>query len=73
MLPKLPSFRYSLYRILPRQLCPSPMNPGLQEHLNDPSVFLHVALSLLQLWGSSAHSSMSNMNLTDCNYDINWE
>ena len=42
------------------------MNPGLQEQLNDPLVFVQVALSLLQLWVLVAHSSMSAMKSTDC-------
>ena len=42
------------------------MNPGLQEQLNDPLVFVQVALSLLQLWVLIAHSSMSAMKSTDC-------
>ena len=37
---------------LPVQLYPSPENPGLQLQLNDPSVLLHQAPSLLQLWVS---------------------
>ena len=41
------------------------MNPGLQEQLNDPLVFVQVALSLLQLWVLVAHSSMSAMKSTD--------
>ena len=45
--------------ITPAQLCPSPLNPGSQEQLNNPSVFVQVALSLLQLWVFWAHSSMS--------------
>ena len=53
-----PNFQCSLYRILPRQLCPSLMNPGSQKHLNDPTVFEDMVLSLLQLRRSSAHSSM---------------
>ena len=73
MLLMLPNLQYLLCGILPRQLCPSPMNPGLQEHLNDPSVFEHVAFSLLQLLGSWAHSSMSEMNLTDRNHNRSWE
>ena len=39
---------------------------GLQEQLNDPLVFVQVALSLLQLWVPVAHSSMSAMRSTDC-------
>ena len=38
-----------LLRILPRQLCPSPVNPGLQEQMNDPAEFAQVAFLLLQL------------------------
>ena len=38
-----------LLRILAQQLCPSPVNPGLQEQMNDPAVFAQVALPLLQL------------------------
>ena len=45
------------------------MNPGLQEQLNDPLVFVQVALSLLQLWVLVAHSSMSEMKSTDCTHD----
>ena len=42
------------------------MNPGLQEQLNDPFVFVQVALSLLQLWVLVVHLSMSAMKSTDC-------
>ena len=41
------------------QLCPSPVSPGLHVQLNDPSLLLHKAFSLLQLWVSCAHSSIS--------------
>ena len=51
-------------KILPRQMCPSPINPGLQEQWNDPAVFVQVALSLLQLWVALAHSSMSELEST---------
>ena len=37
------------YFSLPLQFCPSPLNPGLQTHLKDPSELSQVALSLLQL------------------------
>ena len=56
-------------KILPWQMCPSPVNPELQEQLNDPKVFLQVALSLLQLWVSLAHSSMSELESTHRTYD----
>ena len=51
-------------KILPWQMCPSPINPGLQEQWNDPAVFAQVALSLLQLWVLLAHSSMSELEST---------
>ena len=51
-------------KILPRQMCPSPINPRLQEQWNDPAVFVQVALSLLQLWVVLAHSSMSELEST---------
>ena len=35
------------------------MYPGLQAHLNDPAVFVHVA-SIWQLWVLSWHSSLSD-------------
>ena len=38
-----------LLKILAQQLCPSPVNPGLHEQMNDPAVFAQVALPLLQL------------------------
>ena len=38
-----------LLRILPRHFCLSLVNPGLQEQMNDPAVFAHVAFLLLQL------------------------
>ena len=41
-------------------LLPLPVNPGLQEQLNDPLVLLHTALSL-QLCLSDAHSSISKI------------
>ena len=53
---------------LPVQLYPSPVNPGLQVQLNDPSVLLHKAPSLLQLWVSWAHSSISERELTDIDH-----
>ena len=46
-------------------LCPFPVNPCLQEQLNDPSVFVQVALFLLQLCISPAHSSMSKIRSTE--------
>lgn len=49
---------------LPVQLYPSPVCPGLQVQLNDPSVLLHKAPSLLQLWVSWTHSSISKRELT---------
>ena len=52
------------YFLTPAQLCPSPLNPGLQKQLNNPSVFVQVALSLLQLWVSRANSSMSEIKST---------
>ena len=57
-----------LYTILPRQLCPSPMNPGLQEQLNEPSLLVQVALCLLQVWALLRHSSMSERESTDYTY-----
>ena len=56
-------------KILPWQMCPSPVNPGLQAQLNDPAVFLQVALSLLQLWVSLTHSLMSELESTHRTYD----
>ena len=44
---------------VPVQLYPSPVSPGLHVQLNDPSLLWHKALSLLQLWVSCAHSSIS--------------
>ena len=43
-------YEIMLLRILPPQFCPSPVNPGLQEQMNDPAVFTQVAFFLLQLW-----------------------
>ena len=40
------------------------MNPGLQEQVNDPSVFVQVAFPLLQLRVFSKHSPMSEMRST---------
>ena len=36
-------------KILPWQMCPSPINLALQEQLNDPAVFVQVALSMSEL------------------------
>ncbi len=52
-------YTFSLENYVPVQLHPSPVNPGLQEQLNDPSVLLHKPPSLLQLWVSWAHSLIS--------------
>ena len=60
-------------RILPWQMCPSPIDPALQEQLNDPAVFVQVALSLLQLWVSLAHSSMSKLESTHRAHDHDYE
>ena len=60
-------------KILPWQMCPSPVNPGLQEQLNDPAVFEQVALSLLQLWVSLADSLMSELESTHCTHDNDYE
>ena len=60
-------------KILPRQMCPSPVNPELQEQLNDPTMFLQVALSLLQLWVSLAHSLMSELESTHRARDHDYE
>ena len=60
-------------KILPRQMCPSPVNPELQEQLNDPTMFLQVALSLLQLWVSLAHSLMSELESTHRAHDHDYE
>ena len=46
---------------LPMQLCISPLNPCLQMHLNDPSVFKHMTFSLLHLWVFVSHSLMSKI------------
>ena len=60
-------------RILPWQMCPSPIDPALKEQLNDPAVFVQVALSLLQLWVSLAHSSMSKLESTHRAHDHDYE
>ena len=60
-------------RILPWQMCPSPINPGLQEQLNDPAVFVQVALSSLQLWVLVAHSSISELESTHRAHDRDYE
>ena len=60
-------------KILPWQMCPSLVNPGLQEQLNDPAVFEQVALSLLQLWVSLADSLMSELESTHCTHDNDYE
>ena len=44
--------------LLPVQLLPSPVYPGLQVQLWDPSVLLHTAL-MSQLWVLIIHSSVS--------------
>ena len=49
------------------------VNPGLQEQLNDPAVFVQVALSLLQLWVLVAHSSMSELESTHRAHDHDYE
>ena len=46
---------------MPRQLCISPLNPCLQMHLNDPSVFKQMTFSLLQMWVFVSHSLMSKI------------
>ena len=54
-------------------MCPSPINPRLHEQLYDPTVFVQVALSLLQLWVLLTHSSMSELESTHCTYDYDYE
>ena len=54
---------------LPVQLYPSPANPGLQVQLNDPFVLLHKAPSLLQVWVSWTHSSISERELRTLDTD----
>ena len=49
-------------------MCPSPVNPGLQGQLYDPTMFVQLALFLLQLCVLLAHSSMSEMESTDLDY-----
>ena len=48
-------------RILPVQLYPSPLYPGIQEQVNDPWLLLHQAFSW-QLLFAALHSSMSAKN-----------
>ena len=60
-------------KILPWQMCPLPVNPGLQEQLNDPAVFEQVALSLPQLWVSLADSLMSELESAHCTHDNDYE
>ena len=60
-------------KTLPWQMCPSPINPELQEQLYDPAVFVQVALSLLQSWVSLVHSSMSELESTHRTYDHDYE
>ena len=48
---------------------PSPVNPGLQLHLKDPSSFWHVAFKW-QLWRPFTHSSISTIQcLTESVWD----
>ena len=49
---------------LPVQFCPSPINPGLQVHTNDPRVLLHAASSW-HLRGFVSHSSISVVKSTN--------
>ena len=60
-------------KILPWQMCPSPINLGLQEQLNDPAVFVQVTLSLLQLRVLLVHSSMSELEATHRAHDHDYE
>ena len=63
-------------KILPWQMCPSPINLALQgrRQLNDPAVFVQVALSLLQLCRVSlAHSLMSELESTHRAHDHDYE
>ena len=60
-------------KILPWQMCPSLINLELQEQLNDPAVFVQVALSLLQLGVLLAHSSMSELESTHRAHDHDYE
>lgn len=54
-------------------MCPSPVNPGLQEQLYDPAIFVQLALFLLQLCVLLVHSLMSEMESTDLTYGHNHE
>ena len=47
------------------QVLPSPMQGPLHEQLKDPTVFVHEASELWQLWVPRAHSSISTKNEQD--------
>ena len=53
--------RVFLLVVNPMHLCISPLNPCLQMHLNDPSVFKDMTFSLLHLWVFVSHSLMSKI------------
>ena len=57
-----------LCKTIPSHSCPSPLNPGLQEQMEDPAVFEQLAFSL-QLWEFRAHSSMSEIKSMNFTYD----
>ena len=52
--------------LLPIQLCPSPLNPGLHVHFEDPPEFSQIAFSLLLLEVFSASPPMPEMNPIVC-------
>ena len=52
--------------LLPVQLCPSPLNPGLHIHFEDPPEFSQIAFSLLLLEVFSASLPMSEMKPIMC-------
>ena len=51
---------------IPSHCLPSPAKPALQVHLNDPRLFVHVALSE-QSCVMSSHSLTSKYHKKDCN------
>ena len=52
-------FVFNIYFLnLPMHVLPSPVNPGIHEHWNDPSTLVHMLFGE-QLWDCDVHSSIS--------------
>ena len=51
-------FQFNIFLNLPMHVLPSPSNPGMHEHWNDPSTLVHMLFGE-QSWDCAVHSSIS--------------